>query len=101
MEISNNKSQITNKLQHAAQAPALRVTKIPNSKPSILEEWQKNSKKYFNPYWNNRNSLDHLSRASPSAVSSSALSSLPKGSGPNGRSNDWYLEFEICLEFDA
>jgi len=54
VEIPNNKYQITNKYQHAAQAPALRVTKILNSKPSILEEWQKNSKKYFNPYWNNR-----------------------------------------------
>ena len=37
-QISNNKSQITNKLQHAAQAPALRVTKIQNSKPYDLEE---------------------------------------------------------------
>ncbi len=32
MEIPNNKSQITNKLQHAAQAPALRVTEIQNPK---------------------------------------------------------------------
>jgi hypothetical protein len=32
VEIPNNKSQITNKSQHAAQAPALRVTEIQNLK---------------------------------------------------------------------
>jgi hypothetical protein len=42
MEISNNKSQKTNKYQHAAQAPALRVTEFQNSK-------QKNNR--FEPVW--------------------------------------------------
>jgi hypothetical protein len=32
VEISNYKSQKTNKYQHAAQAPALRVTEIQNPK---------------------------------------------------------------------
>jgi hypothetical protein len=32
VEIPNNKHQITNKSQHAAQAPALRVTEIQNNK---------------------------------------------------------------------
>jgi len=32
MEIPSTKNQISNKYQHAAQAPALRVTKIQNSK---------------------------------------------------------------------
>jgi predicted Fe-Mo cluster-binding NifX family protein len=32
VKIPNNKSQRTNKSQHAAQAPALRVTKIQNHK---------------------------------------------------------------------
>jgi len=32
VEIPNNKFQITNKFQHAAQAPALRVTEIQNPK---------------------------------------------------------------------
>jgi len=39
VEIPNNKSQMTNKYQHAAQAPALRVTEISNNKPVYdLEE---------------------------------------------------------------
>jgi len=42
-EISNNKFQKTNKYQHAAQAPALRVTEIQNPK-------QKNNR--FEPVWN-------------------------------------------------
>jgi hypothetical protein len=42
VEIPNNKSQKTNKLQHAAQAPALRVTEIQNSKPYNREEGQTN-----------------------------------------------------------
>jgi hypothetical protein len=42
-KIPNNKSQKTNKYQHAAQAPALRVTKIQNPK-------QKNN--LFEPVWN-------------------------------------------------
>jgi len=33
LEIPNNTSQITNRFQHAAQAPALRVTEIQNIKP--------------------------------------------------------------------
>jgi len=40
VEIPNNKSQKTNKLQHAA--PALRVTEIQNSKPYNREEGQTN-----------------------------------------------------------
>jgi len=40
VEIPNNKSQKTNKLQHAAQAPALRVTEIQNSKPDGLVKSQ-------------------------------------------------------------
>jgi len=42
VEIPNNKSQKTNKSQHAAQAPALRVTEIQNSKPYNREEGQTN-----------------------------------------------------------
>jgi len=43
VEIPNSKRQISNKYQHAAQAPALRVTKIPNNKPVYdLEERQMN-----------------------------------------------------------
>jgi len=33
-KIPKSKSQMTNKYQHAAQAPALRVTKNPNNKPA-------------------------------------------------------------------
>ncbi len=43
VEIPNNKSQMTNKLQHAAQAPALRVTEIQNSKQKTIA---------FVPFWN-------------------------------------------------
>jgi hypothetical protein len=32
VEIPNNKFEMTNKFQHAAQAPALRVTEIQNPK---------------------------------------------------------------------
>jgi hypothetical protein len=42
MKIPKNKSQKTNKLQHAAQAPALRVTEVQNSKPYDFEERQTN-----------------------------------------------------------
>ena len=36
IEISNNKSQKTNKYQHAAQAPALRVTETQNPKQKTI-----------------------------------------------------------------
>jgi len=37
-KITNIKSQISNKLQHAAQAPALRVTEIRKSKQCLVRE---------------------------------------------------------------
>jgi len=45
VEIPNNKFQKTNKSQHAAQVPALRVTEIQNHK-------QKNNR--VEPVWNLR-----------------------------------------------
>jgi len=45
VEIPNNKSQKTNKSQHAVQVPALRVTEIQNHK-------QKNNR--VEPVWNLR-----------------------------------------------
>jgi hypothetical protein len=48
------------------------MTEIKSSKPYDLEERQTNLYKYFHQYWKNRDSLDQ-----------------------------WYLEFEIYLEFDA
>jgi hypothetical protein len=50
MNIPSTKKQITNKSQHAAQAPALRVTQIQNSKPEAGQHAQRHQLWLFNAF---------------------------------------------------